>query len=130
MLNAIKGVVTLGQGPTQLSFQLVKIKKSVRSEGNQQQQTADSDALEQGGHVPAPTSSRTWQLQPCGSGFRGKAKRKGLWNLFTANGKPESRHVSGVSLHGGPERPLCEEGVKTWIALRFLDCGPPTEESW
>jgi hypothetical protein len=31
----------------------------------------DSDnVIEQGGHVPAPASSRTLQFQPCGSGFR------------------------------------------------------------
>ena len=31
--------------------------------------------IEQGGYVPAPASSRTQQLQPCGLGFRVKNKR-------------------------------------------------------
>ena len=30
--------------------------------------------IEQGGHVPAPASSGTWQLQPCGSGFTVKRR--------------------------------------------------------
>jgi hypothetical protein len=35
-------------------------------------QKADDNVLEQSGHVPAPVSSRTWQLWPCGSVFKVK----------------------------------------------------------
>lgn len=56
----------------------------------------------------APANNRTWQLWPCGSGYRVKDTRKGLWNLLLWLGKgKKARHVSGVSLHGGLERPLC-----------------------
>ena len=39
------------------------------SEGNHPNQEADGNIFEQGGHVPVPASSRTWQLQPHGSGL-------------------------------------------------------------
>ena len=47
---------------------------SLGSEGVGKQKAGDN-VIEQGGHVPAPASSRTWQLQPCGSGFRVKNRR-------------------------------------------------------
>ena len=59
------------------------------------------------GHVLAP-GSRTWQLQPCGSGFGVKDRRNGLWNVPQCL-KKVADAVSGVSLNGGlVERPLCE----------------------
>jgi hypothetical protein len=54
--------------------------KKLSSKGNDQQQKADADVIEQGGHAPAPASSSTWQLKPHSSGFRVKDTRKELWN--------------------------------------------------
>ena len=56
--------------------------------------------------MSASASSRTWQLQSCGPEFRVKERRKELCNKAT-----EARHVPGVSLNGGLERPL-HEAVK------------------
>ena len=36
---------------------------------------ASENMIEQGDYVPAPATSRTQQLQPCGSGFRVQNKR-------------------------------------------------------
>jgi hypothetical protein len=46
-----------------------KLKKSLSSGGNHQQQNDDGQVIDQ--------PSRTWYLQPCGSGFRVKDIRKG-----------------------------------------------------
>jgi hypothetical protein len=40
-----------------------------------EKQKAGNNVIEQGSHVPGPASSRTWQLWPCGSGFRVKNRR-------------------------------------------------------
>jgi hypothetical protein len=41
-------------------------------------QKAHEDVIEHVSCVLAPESSRTWQCQPSGSGFRVKDRRKGL----------------------------------------------------
>jgi hypothetical protein len=51
---------------------------SLGSEGVGKQKAGDN-IIEQGGHVPAPASSRTQQLQPCGSDIRVKNKME-YWN--------------------------------------------------
>jgi hypothetical protein len=47
---------------------------SLGSEGVGKQKAGDY-VREQGGHVPAPASSRTWQLWNCVSGFRVQNRR-------------------------------------------------------
>ena len=49
------------------------------SEGFGEQKAGDN-VIVQGGHVPAPASSRTLQFQPCGSGFRVNNRRDYLDN--------------------------------------------------
>lgn len=68
---------------------------------------------------------RNWQLQPTGSGSRIKDIRKGLWNFPLRLGKvAETRNVSGLSLHGGLERPFCEAGkVKPRLPWRHQNVG-------
>ena len=51
------------------------------SEGVEKQRTGDN-VLEQGGHVLALASSRTWQFWPCGSDFRVK-NRRDYWTIDT-----------------------------------------------
>lgn len=59
---------------------------------------ASDDIIEKGGHV-----LQVLQAWPCGSDFRVKGRRKGLWNLPLRLRKvTEARCVAGVSLHGGP----------------------------
>ena len=111
ILNWIKGVVTLGQDPTQLkldpglvvhtfnTWQQVCRSMSSRSIYRARSGTAKCRlwmswkeeasyyVIEQvcvcgGGHVPAPASSRTWQLQPCVSGFIVKRRRRPLGQLM------------------------------------------------
>ena len=36
--------------------------ENLSSEGNHQQQKADTDVIERGAQVPSPSNSRTWQL--------------------------------------------------------------------
>ena len=85
--------------------------------------------IEQGNLCPpAQANSRTRKLQPHGPGFRGKDTRqirKGLQNLPPKPRKAaEARLVSGVSLNGGPERPLCETvKVKAVLPWRPQDVG-------
>jgi hypothetical protein len=43
---------------------------------------ASDNVIEKGGHVPVPASSRTWQFQPCVSGFIFKRKRRLLGQLM------------------------------------------------
>jgi hypothetical protein len=43
------------------------------SEGVTKQKAGDN-VIEQGCHVPALASSRTWQFQPCGFGFRARKR--------------------------------------------------------
>ena len=62
------------------------------------------------GNIPAPASSRTWQLQPCGSGFRVKDRRKEIWDKAT-----EARHVSRVSLNGSLVEKLLYEAMKLML---------------
>ena len=68
------------------------------------------DIIEQEGCIPAPVSSRTWQLQLHGSGFRVKDIRKGLWDPPCRPRKAaEARYVS--------ERSHCVK-LRRWS----LDC--------
>jgi hypothetical protein len=53
-------------------------KPNLGSEGNNLKQKAGKDIIEREGHVPATASSRTWQHQQHGSGFRVKNRRKGI----------------------------------------------------
>jgi hypothetical protein len=86
---------------------------SLGSKENHWKQKDDKDVIDQEGHVSAPASSRTWQLQPCSSGFRIKDRRKRLWNfhpwLRKATG---SRNTSEASLNGGPDKSLCARGYE------------------
>lgn len=96
--NGVKRVVTSWQDPKQQSF----------TEGIKEQRKpwrkAEANVIECRGQVPAPTSTRTWQLLRCGSCSGAKGPRNGLWNLPPGPRKaPEARYVSGVSLQGGPE---------------------------
>lgn len=60
-----------------------------------------------GDQTLVPSSGRTWKIWPCGSVFRVKDTIQGLWNLpLWLRKTSKIRHVSVVSLHGGPERPL------------------------
>ena len=79
------------------------------------------------GHIPAPASSRTWQLQTHGSGFSVKNTKKGLCNLLVRLKKTtKTRHMSGVSLNGGPKRPLHEAmKVKSGLPWRPQDVEIP-----
>ena len=73
--------------------------------------------FELGDQVPAQERRRIWQLQPCGSGFRVKNTRKGLWDLLLWLRKAtEVRCVSGLFLHEGSEKPLSET-VKMKLGL-------------
>ena len=84
---------------------------------NHGKKKTDENVFEQGAQVSAPTSSRTWQLQPHIFGFRVKGIRKESWILPPQLRKnTDARCVSGVALYGGPERPLLEI-VKFWILL-------------
>ena len=61
-----------------------------------------------------PQKQQNLQLRPRGSGFRVKDKRKA----------DEARHVSGVSLNGGLERPLHEAmKLKPRLPWRTQDVG-------
>lgn len=76
-------------------------------------QKAGEDGIEWGGYVPGSSSSRTWQLQPHGSGFRVKERRKSLWKKFIPQLKKatEIQYATAVSLHEGLEG-LLHEAVK------------------
>jgi len=81
---------------------------SLGREGNHRTQKAGEDVIEQGGHVPAPASSRTRKLRPRGSGFRvNDRKREDVDSLSeikeSCRGQPS---VAGLSVRGDPERPL------------------------
>lgn len=54
---------------------------SLGSEGNHEKQRAGENVIKTSSHVPALASSKTWLRWPCGSGFRMKDRRKGLWNF-------------------------------------------------
>lgn len=88
---------------------------------------ADQDvelSAELGGHVAAPESSRAWQLQPCGCGFRVKERRKGFTVSPQLRKATEARCVASMSLYGGLERPLCEAvKVKSGSPWRPQDVG-------
>jgi hypothetical protein len=58
----------------QISEFKVNLQSSLGSEGAGKEEMSDN-VIEQGSHVPAPASSRTQQLQPCGSGVRVKNRR-------------------------------------------------------
>jgi hypothetical protein len=45
-----------------------------------------------------PIKQQNSAASPCGSGFRRKDTRKGLYNLLPGK-VAEARHVSGMSLH-------------------------------
>jgi len=53
-------------------------KKNVCSQGKHQQQKATANVIERKGQIPAPASSRTWQLRPHDSDFIVKDARKEL----------------------------------------------------
>ena len=47
-----------------------------------------------------------------------RPERKGFWNHPHQLRKvTKVRHVTRVSLHEGPERPLCSDDGEAWIAL-------------
>ena len=52
---------------------------SLGGEGVEKQKTSEN-VIEQGGHLPAPASSRPRQLWPCGSDFRVKSRRLDYWD--------------------------------------------------
>ena len=80
---------------------------SLWSEGEK----ADEDVTEQEIRVPASASSRTWQLQSHGSGFRVKEQLGKV---------TEARHASGVSLNGSLERPSRPKDVGDAKAMGYL----------
>jgi hypothetical protein len=55
-------------------------------QGGVGKQKTGNDVIEQGGHAPAPASSRTWQLQSCGSDFIVKKRRRLLGQLMLVSG--------------------------------------------
>jgi hypothetical protein len=63
------------------------------------------------GHVPTQQGANLGNFgHMVLSSFRVKDIRKWLWNLPPRLRKTiDARHVSEVSLHGGLERPLCED---------------------
>ena len=56
-----------------------ELNKFLKSEGNHQQQKANTNVIKEGDQVPAPQIRITWKFWPSGPGFRVKWKR--LWDL-------------------------------------------------
>lgn len=76
--------------------------------------------------MSAVVGRETWQLWPHYSGFSIKDTRKGLWNLPSKLRRLlRLRPCQGcVSVHGGPERSLCEAvKVKPRWCWRLQDAG-------
>jgi hypothetical protein len=81
-----------------------ELKKSLSSEGDYQHKEAGAQATKQGGQVPA-----TWQLFPCGSGFRVKNAKMGrrLWNLPSLPRRAaQVSFIARMSLTAGPKIPM------------------------
>ena len=65
-LNEVKGVVTGGQEPTQLSLRLVgrNQRKSLSGEGNRQQQKTDAKVIEGGAKLQSQQASDLGSFSP------------------------------------------------------------------
>jgi hypothetical protein len=127
MLNRIKGVVTSGQDPAKMRLLLWKgIKKTLSSQGNHLKQKGDADVIEQRDCFPAPSSNRTWQLQPYGSVFRVKDIKEGFWNYPSQLRKALRPGIcQGCPLMESREVIVLGCKSETWIVLetpRFWKC--------
>lgn len=108
--NEIKGMVPSGQDSTKISLQLVKrMKGKLKPQRKPSAMESWCKCDSRKDQVPDP-ASRTWQLQPCGSGFKVKKDTgNGLWNLPLRPRKAAIvRCATGKSLHGG-QRGHCLE---------------------